>query len=64
MYRDGKGVSKDYVEAYKWFLMAVLNGEQDAQVEKVYLSKIMKSSQIEEAQRRAKEYLGGDKRTV
>jgi len=28
MYRDGRGVKKDYQAAYKWFAIAVANGNE------------------------------------
>ncbi|MBN1510246.1 MAG: SEL1-like repeat protein [Sedimentisphaerales bacterium] len=56
MYWEGKGVLEDYTEAYKWVLLAGMNGD-DTQSLKAVLRKEMTPSQIEEAQRRAKDLL-------
>jgi TPR repeat protein len=56
MYWQGQGVLEDYTEAYKWALLAGMNG-YDAQSFKEALRKEMTPSQIDEAQRRAKDFL-------
>ena len=59
-YWAGKGVLEDYVEAYKWLLLAAANGEKDAHSHKQDLRPKMTSSQIAEAQRRAKVFQAGE----
>ena len=54
---DGQGVLQDYVEAYKWALLASMNGSVPARVLVDTLRRIVTSSQLEEAQRRAKALL-------
>ena len=50
LYRTGKGVEKDYVEAYKWLSMAA---EQEHGVEvKNLLGQVLTSDQQAEAQKR------------
>jgi hypothetical protein len=57
-YYDGQGVLEDYVEAYKWALLASMNGSVPARVLGDTLRRIMTPGQLEEAQRRAKTFLG------
>jgi TPR repeat protein len=52
----GKGVLEDYVEAYKWFMLAATNGHKDAEGMRQSLRKKMTPAQVEESQRRAKEF--------
>ena len=59
-YRTGQGVLEDYAEAYKWFLLAAMNGHKNAQIGKKNLRQNMTPSQVEEAQRRAKAFLARD----
>jgi TPR repeat protein len=60
-YAGGIGVIEDYIEAYKWYLLAAMSGEKDvhagAQAGKEDLRQRMTTSQVEEAQRRAKLFL-------
>jgi hypothetical protein len=58
MYYKGEGVLEDYVEAYKWALLAAMDKADAADVLlKEILRKKMTPSQIEDAQREAKEFL-------
>ena len=50
MYYDGKGVIEDYVEAYKWILLAGMNGKNVDRL-KSLLENQMTTAQITEAQR-------------
>ena len=54
MYAQGKGVAQDYVEAYTWAIIADANGA-DVNAGKQLLQQRMTTTQIEAAQRRAKE---------
>ena len=60
-YGQGKGVLEDYVEAYKWTLLAAMNGDDQAQSRaqslKDSLRQKMTPFQVEEGQRRAKEFI-------
>jgi uncharacterized protein len=61
MYYDGKGVAVDYVEAYKWILLAGMNGKNVDRL-KSLLQNQMTTAQITEAQRLAKNFVtrGGE----
>ena len=61
MYLNGRGVLEDSVEAYKWFMLAAMNGEKLAQAAKDNLCQNLTNRQLEEAQRRAKMFLAGEK---
>ena len=62
MYERGKGMPKDFVEAYKWFS---ISGEGDNEYGRTYREKIgkrkMTPDQITEAQRLAKEWVEKNK---
>lgn len=62
IYARGEGVLQDYVEAYKWALLAAMNGGSVEQSLKETLRKRMTSGQIEEGQRRAREFLAARER--
>jgi len=55
MFALGRGVVKDDVEAYKWILLAGMNGYDIARVEKILLAE-MTPAQIDEAQKRVQEF--------
>lgn len=55
MYANGQGVIEDFIEAYKWFLVAGMNGV-DVSVEKESLRRLMTPAQIAEAQKRAQSF--------
>jgi hypothetical protein len=55
MYHKGDGVPQDYIEAYKWFLLAGMNGATVTEI-KEELAREMTSAQIAEAQKLAKEF--------
>lgn len=57
MYSDGKGILEDYVEAYKWLILAASSGDENAPAIKQGLRLDLTPSQIEESQRRAREFL-------
>lgn len=56
MYYFGKGVPQDYIQAHKWLNLAAASGDKYAMKERGRLSSIMTASQIEEAQRLAREW--------
>lgn len=54
LYNQGEGVAQDYVEAYKWLVLAIANGGDDAVELRDLLRKKMTPSQIKKAQTLAK----------
>lgn len=57
IYATGKGVDADFVNAHKWFNLAALRGSHAARDSRSDLAREMDTSQISEAQRRAREWL-------
>ena len=58
MYRDGNGVPSDDIEAHKWFdLASALNFDPRAQFQRDLIARRMTGEQIDEAQRRAQEWI-------
>ena len=55
MYKNGWGVPLDKVHAYIWFNIAAANGDKDAEEKRNNLSKTLSQSQVQEAQRLARE---------
>ena len=55
MYAFGKGVIKDYVYAHMWGNIASMNGNDKGASVRGHVAEKMTSSQIEEAQRLARE---------
>ena len=55
MYNNGKGVPTDKVYAYMWFNIAAANGDKDAEEKRNNLRKTLSQSQVQEAQRLARE---------
>jgi TPR repeat protein len=55
LYYNARGVSKNYVEAYKWATIAA-NSDKSAAPFKTHLKQYMSSSQIAEAERKAREF--------
>ncbi len=51
MYGLGQGVAQDYVCAYMWYNLAVLNGSVDAVAVRDELAKVMTDEQIMDARR-------------
>ena len=45
MYREGHGIGKNYLEAYKWFHLASVYGLKEAQTNRKLLEKQMTPSQ-------------------
>ena len=57
MYAKGKGVAKDYKQAYMWYNIASTNGKENASKNRDILEKRMTSSQISKAQELSEEWL-------
>ena len=55
MYELGKGVTKDYIYAHMWGNIALMNGNERGASVRGHVAEKMTSSQIEEAQRLARE---------
>ena len=55
MYVFGKGVTKDFVYAHMWGNIALMNGDERGELVRDGVAEKMTSSQIEEAQRLARE---------
>lgn len=58
-YRKAEGVDRDYVEAYKWYLLAEAQGHADAPSQMQWLEQFMTASQITDAKRRASAFSEG-----
>ncbi len=56
MYSNGLGVPQDYVLAHMWINLAASNGDEDAIEKRTMVEKKMSPSQIEEAQRLARNW--------
>jgi len=56
-YRDGKGVKQDYVEAYKWYEVAIRSNNNDVKADRDALMLKMSADQVAEGQRRADAFL-------
>ena len=55
MYQKGRGVTQDYVRAHMWWNIATLQGDKDAREKRDTLEKILTSTQLETAQKLARE---------
>lgn len=56
MYEDGRGVSRDYVQAYKWYSLTASNGDQTFIIFRIRIAEQMTPAQIAEAQKLASEW--------
>lgn len=56
MYYDGKGVTVDDIEAYKWLNIALIGGYEIEKYRISSLEKRMTASQIESAQKLVREW--------
>ena len=56
-YRDGKGVKQDYVEAFKWYEIAVRSKNTDVKTDRDALLPRLSAEQVTEAQRQADAFL-------
>ncbi len=57
MYINGEGVPQNYVSAYMWFTLAAAQGFEETQKAQNALAGEMKSDQVAEAQRMAREWM-------
>jgi TPR repeat protein len=57
MYDNGYGVPQDYVQAHMWWNLAAAQGDEDAIGNRDIIAGQMMPSQIEEAQRLAREWI-------
>ena len=60
MYGNGTGVVQDFMYAHMWFNIAASNGDENSKEHIEEIEGLMTSSQIEEAQRLAKECVKKD----
>ena len=56
MYATGQGVKRDYVQAYKWLNLCAAAGTDKCGEHRDWVAKKLKKSQLEEAQRRTREF--------
>ena len=56
-YSIGRGVAQDYIEAHKWFNLAVNNGNGFAEADRAEVAEDMSYQEIAEAQRKAREWI-------
>ncbi|MSU40672.1 MAG: hypothetical protein EXS28_03030 [Pedosphaera sp.] len=56
MYANGRGVAKDEVEAYKWWLLAGAQGLESAKKNILLIESDLTAAQRAEGQRLAKEW--------
>ena len=56
MYRKGRGVVKDEVEAYKWLLLAGAQGSEDAKKDYAIVERTLTAAERAEGQRLAREW--------
>ncbi|MEI2388082.1 hypothetical protein [Breoghania sp. JC706] len=57
-YASGRDVPEDLVAAHKWFNLAAMRGYREAAHYRREISEVMSTSDIAEAQRAAREWLG------
>jgi len=62
MYKNGRGVTQDYVQAHKWYNLAVSNGSDIAAKERDIVAKRMTPAQVAEAQKLAREWVAAHPR--
>ena len=58
LYMLGEGVPENFIESYKWMLLAVAGGCEDAYEMRDIIRKLLSYNDILEAQRLAKEFNG------
>ncbi len=58
MYREGRGVSQDYAQAYMWFTVSAGRGDTDAaEAARERVTNLMNPDQISEAERLVRKWL-------
>jgi TPR repeat protein len=60
----GHGVACDLIEAHKWFNLAAAQGHEEAAWCRADVSDEMSAREIAEAQRRARQWLGSERRAA
>lgn len=58
IYCSGRGVALDLVEAHKWFNLAAARGSDDARRYRTEIARELSRTEISDAQRRARAWLG------
>ncbi len=58
MYCAGRDVDLDLVSAHKWFNLAAMRGNEDAKRYRMEIAREMSKTEIAEAQRQARAWLG------
>jgi TPR repeat protein len=56
-YSTGRGIPQDFVSAHMWFTLAAAQGDEPAQNGRNLVTRLMTLHQIDEAQRRAREWM-------
>jgi len=56
MYATGEGVQRDYIQAYKWWLLSSRKGDRIAERNRRRLKQKLTAAQIEDAERMAEEF--------
>ena len=64
MYEEGQGVPPDYAQAYFWYALADAQGDSQAPQAKQDIAKKMTPAQLEEVERRVKEFKASHTFTV
>jgi TPR repeat protein len=57
MFKEGRGVPKDYVQAYKWFSLANAAGDLEAANNRDLIGERMTRDQLDQAQKVAKDWM-------
>lgn len=61
-YSTAPGAMRDLIEAHKWFNLGAMHGSQEAGWCRAEVAAEMTRAEIAEAQRRARQWLGGETR--
>jgi TPR repeat protein len=56
MYEDGRGVPRDYVQAYKWYSLTSSQGDQTFLILRIRIAEQMTPAQIAKAQKLTREW--------
>jgi len=57
LYSTGQGVSRNNIEAHKWFNLAAIRGVKRAEIDRAEVAKDMNKVQITEANKQARRWL-------
>lgn len=61
-YSTAAGTMRDLIEAHKWFNLAALRGHEESSWCRAEIAEEMSRDEVAEAQRRARQWLGGEAR--